>query len=133
MSQENVEIVRLAYERLNAANLEGFLELCAPDLEFHDLAELPGSGTYIGHAGFRTWWAQMVDAFEDLCFEPEEFIDAGGELVVLVQRGAGRGRGSGAAVKLPFSTVTTVRDGKSVRHITYSDHADALAAAGLNE
>ena len=31
MSQENVEIVRLAYDRLNAGDLDGFIEFCAPE------------------------------------------------------------------------------------------------------
>jgi ketosteroid isomerase-like protein len=133
MSQENVEIVRLAYERLNAADIDGFLQLCAPDLEFHDLPELPGSGVHVGHDAFRAWWAQLLDAFEDLRFEAEEFIDADGDRVVLVNHGIGRGKGSGADVEMHFSTVSTLSDGKILKHVTYNDHAEALEAAGLRE
>jgi ketosteroid isomerase-like protein len=132
VSRENVEIVRLGYERLNGGDVEGFLELCAPDFEFRDLAALPGSGVHIGRAGFRAWWSQMTDAFDDLRFEAEEFIDAGGNRVVLVNRGVGRGKGSGADVELFFSTVSTLSNGKLVTHIAYGDHVDALKAAGLS-
>ena len=42
-------------------------------LEFRELPELPGSGVQIGHEGFRAWWAELLDAFEELRFEAEEF------------------------------------------------------------
>jgi ketosteroid isomerase-like protein len=35
----SVEIVRLGFERFNADDLQGFLELCDPEVEFHDVAE----------------------------------------------------------------------------------------------
>jgi ketosteroid isomerase-like protein len=66
-----------------------------------------------------------------LRFEPAEFIDAGGDRVVLVKHGVGRGGGSGANVELDFSTVSTLRDGRLARHITFIDHAEAREAAGL--
>ncbi len=132
MSEENVEIVRLGYERLNGGDLDGVLQLCAADFEFRDLPALPGSGVFIGHDAFRAWYAQLNDAFEELRFEPEDFIDAG-DHVVVVNHATGRGMGSGAMVEMHFSNVWTLSDGKIVRQITYSDHAEALEAAGLRE
>jgi ketosteroid isomerase-like protein len=134
MSQGNVEIVRLGYERLNAGDLEGFLQFCSPEFEFRDLPKVPGSGVYVGHDGFRRWWAQMLDSFEEgLRFETAEFIDAGGDRVVVVNHGVGQGRGSGANVEMQFSTVSTLRNGKLVKHIAYNEHVEALEAAGLGE
>jgi ketosteroid isomerase-like protein len=132
MSEENVEIVRLGYELLNRGDLDGVLQFCAPDFEFRDLPALPGSGVFIGHDAFRAWYAQLNDAFEDLRFEPDEFIDAGDRIVV-VNHATGRGMGSGATVEMHFSNVWTLSDGKIVRHIAYGDHAEALEAAGLRE
>ena len=63
----------------------------------------------------------------------EEVIDTTGDHVVLVNRATGHGRGSGATVELTFSSVLTLRDGKVIKLIVYSDHADALEAAGLSE
>ena len=48
-------------------------------------------------------------------------------------RAIGRGRGSGATVELTFSGVVTLGDGMLTKSIIYSDHADALEAAGLQE
>jgi ketosteroid isomerase-like protein len=133
MPEENVEIVRLGYERLNGGDIDGVLQLCAPDFEFRDLPELPGSGVFIGHDAFRAWYTQLLDAFEDLQFEPQEFIDAGGDLVVVPNHAVGRGRGSGADVEMHFTSVWTMSGGMFAKHIAYSDHADALEAAGLSE
>jgi ketosteroid isomerase-like protein len=132
MSQENVEIVRRGYERLNSGDVDGFLQLCTPDFEFRDLPELPGSGVFVGHDAYRDWWVRVFDAFEDLRFEAEEFIDADDRVVVVVHP-VGRGSGSGAEVEMHFSNVWTLSDGMLVRCITYNDHAEALEAAGLRE
>jgi uncharacterized protein len=132
MSQENVEIVRRGYERFNDHDIDGFLQLCAPDFEFRDLPSLPGSGVFTGHDAARGWWAQLVDAFEDLRFDADDFIDAG-DRVVVVNHATGRGRGSGADVEMHFSSVWTLNDGKVVKCIVYDDHDDALKAGGLWE
>jgi ketosteroid isomerase-like protein len=132
MSEENVEIVRLAYERFNSGDVDGFLQLCATDFEFRDLPALPGSGVFIGHDAFRAWYAQLSEALEDVRFEAQEFIDAGGQIVV-VNHATGSGRGSGAGVETHFSNVWTLSDGKALSAISYDTHAEALEAAGLSE
>jgi ketosteroid isomerase-like protein len=132
MSNENVEIVRRGYERFNEGDIEGFLELCDPELEFRDLPDLPGSGVFVGHDALRGWWAQLYDAFDELRFDADEFIDAG-DRVLVPTHGTGRGKSSGALVEMHFSNVWTLSDGKLTRCISYSDHAEALEAAGLRE
>ena len=98
MSQQNVEIVRRGYERFNDGDIDGFLEFCAPDLEFRDLPDLPGSRVFIGHGAVRGWWSQLYDAFENLRFDAEEFIDAGDRVLVPTH-----GTGCGPAAVLPSS------------------------------
>jgi ketosteroid isomerase-like protein len=133
MSEENVEIVRLAYERVNAGDIDGFLRFCSTDFEFRDVPELPGSGVFIGHDAVRGWYAKLVDAFEDVRFEAEELTSTTGDSVLLANRATGRGRGSGATVELAFFSVATLQDGKLVKLVSYGEQADALEAAGLQE
>lgn len=132
MSQENVEIVRRGSERFNDSDIEGFLELCASEIEFRDLPELPGSGVFIGHDGMRTWWAQIYDSFEDVRFHADELID-GGDRVLAVTHGSGRGKSSGARVDMHFTNVWTLSEGKITSVVSYSDHSEAARAAGLSE
>jgi ketosteroid isomerase-like protein len=41
MSQKNVEIVRLAYERVNVGDIDGFLRFCTTDFEFRECPSFP--------------------------------------------------------------------------------------------
>jgi ketosteroid isomerase-like protein len=133
MSQENVATVRLAYERNNSGDTDGLLELCATDFEFHDPPALPGAGVHIGHDANRAWLAEVRRDFEDLRFEPEEIIDAGGDRVVVVCRTVGHGRLSGAQLDMVNYNVWTVSNGAIVSCLTYDDRAETLEAVGLRE
>ena len=133
MSRRNVETMRLAYERLNSGDIDGFLQLCATDFEFSDLPAAPGSGTHIGHDANRAWLAEMRQAIEDLRFEPDEIIDAGGDRVVVVCRVVGRGKVSGAKLDMLTFNVWTVSNGSIVSCITYDHYAEAVEAAALGE
>ena len=132
MSEANVEIARLAYERFNSGDVDGFTELCAPDFEFHDLPDLPGSGSFNGHEGFRRWWSQLADAFDDLRFEPRGFVDCD-DRVFAENKATGLGKGSGAKVEMSFFNVWTLSDGKVTALDTFGDRAAARSAAGLED
>lgn len=134
MSQQNVETVRLAYERLNSGDIDGWLQLCATDFEFHDLPALPGSDVRIGRDANRAWAVEIRQEFEDLRFEPDQIIDAGGDRVVVECRVVGRGRVSGAELDMfTFLTynVYTLNNGTVVTGVTYDNLAEALEVAGL--
>lgn len=133
MSQENELLLRHAYERLNASDSEGFLRFCATDFEMHDLPSLPGAAVHVGHDGARAWWARMCEIFGELRFDPEEILDAGGGRFVVVCHAYGRGTLSGASIDGLTFNIWTVRDGKLSSCVTYDTHAEALAAAGLEE
>src|SRR5436309_14081607 len=91
MWQENVELVRRGFERFNDGDVDGFLQLCDPNVEVRDASELPGARVSTGHDAVRAWYAQLLDAFADLRFEPEEFIDVGDRVgVVRHARACGR-------------------------------------------
>jgi ketosteroid isomerase-like protein len=61
------EIVRLSFERINADDLEGLLELVDPEIELHDVPEVPGSTVYRGHEGIRRWWATVRESMDEHC------------------------------------------------------------------
>jgi ketosteroid isomerase-like protein len=58
------------------------------------------------------------------------FIDAGDHVVVTVHE-SGRGQGSGIEIDGRYFNVLTVRNGKIVRKVKFTQHSDALEAAGL--
>ena len=126
---EAAQIVRLSFERLNADDLEGFLELADPGIELHDVPEIPGSTVYRGHEEIRRWWATVRESMDELRFEFGE-VTEGGEEFAVATRAIGRGRGSGVEVEWTFTTVWRVREGLIGYHHGYSDHDDALRAIG---
>lgn len=62
---------------------------------------------------------------------PEEFIDAGDEVIVRIRQG-GRGHSSAVDVEMPmFWQVYRFRGVRAVRVEVYREEAEALAAVGL--
>ena len=120
MSQENVEVVEVAYEVFARAGLDRFMEHFTDDVEYHVLA---GADDLIhGPIHGEGFWMQLV-----------ELIDAGGVTVFTAERYGGRARLSGVETDSPNWTVFTIRDGKIARGHEYEAREQALEAVGLSE
>ena len=132
MSRENVELVKRAYEAFNTGGVDAILEYMDPEIVWEDLDALPDAGKYRGHEAFRESVRQFYDAFGELSFTGEEFIDAGDDVVV-AHRWHGSGRSSGTPFEGLVWNVMTVRDGKLVRRRGFTERKAALAAVGLAE
>ena len=74
---------------------------------------------------------ELEESFEDLRYEPQEFIEAPDDQVVVFIRALGRGRGSGIEVDNQIAHVWSYRSNKVVRLVIYEEQAEALAAVGL--
>ena len=135
MSQENVELVRAAWEAWERGDMEAIFAFYDREIVW-DMThyELPGgSGVYHGHDGVRQFMREWLAPFESYYARPEEIIDAGEAVVVRLRQG-GRGKQSGLEVKMPpYWLVYRLRDGRAVRIEFYRDQAEALKAVGLEE
>jgi uncharacterized protein len=132
VSQENVEKLRAAYESA-AVRREPDLDFLDPEVEWHTRADLPDSATYRGHDGVAKLFSEWFAVFDDLRFDPQEFIDAGDDVVIAVLQLSGRIRGSGEEVKMPETHVWTMRDGKGVECREYPTTAEAIKAVGMEQ
>ena len=132
MSQENVEIVRVAVDAFRRAAWEESVDWMAPEVEWHDTPDLPGARRYRGREGVLAQWRDMAEALDAFTVEVEQLFDAGDQVVVFLTS-RGRGRVSGIEVSRKLAQVCTVRDGQITRIVGYDDRAQALAAAGLSE
>ena len=127
MSQENVETVRRAYEAFNRAGVDALLEHFHPDAEYDITAAIgPYAGMYNGRAAIRHFLESYLESWEYVQMEPEDFIEVGGDHVVVLLRLHMRGKGSGLGVEARTTNVWTVRDGKAVRVAVYNDKVEAL-------
>ncbi len=70
MSQENVEGVHRVYDAFNRRDLDAFLALMDPEVEFTTpLIQMGGDLRYRGHDGIRQWWGDVLDIFPDFSLE----------------------------------------------------------------
>lgn len=49
-----------AYDAINRDDVEAFVALCRPDVEFNSLIAEVESPRYVGHDGIRRWWDDVV-------------------------------------------------------------------------
>jgi ketosteroid isomerase-like protein len=132
MSQENVELVRVAYAAFNRRDFDAIGEVLHPDLEWHPYLGAVEGSIYRGRNAVLEMWSDLDDSFGGtLRVELLEVIDCG-EQVVAVIEGRGTGSGSGADVRQRWAQVATIRDGAVFRVRAYPDRASALEAAGLS-
>jgi ketosteroid isomerase-like protein len=137
MSQENVELVRRTWEAWERGDMEAVFALYDPDIVW-DFSGAAGnvvlSDVYHGHDGVRRFFREWRDSFDSYYAHAEEFIDAGGDSVLVCARQGGRGKGSGVEIQMPrYWQIYRVREGRAVRVEVYSDQRVALEAAGLEE
>ena len=135
MSQENVEVVKVAYEVFARAGLDRFMEHFTDDVEYRVLAGADDliHGPIQGKDAVRAWLQDWIDMFDGFWMELVELIDVGGGTVVTAERYGGRARLSGIETDSPNWTVFTIRKGKIARAREYEAREEALEAAGLSE
>jgi ketosteroid isomerase-like protein len=74
MSQENVEIVRQAFEASVRRDNEAVFARYDPEIEV-DYTASGRRGVYRGLEGVREWFRDWMSAFEDRGWEIEEWVD----------------------------------------------------------
>ena len=132
MSLENVEVFGRLLDAFNARNLDGFLDECDPEIELHSRFTAVG-GVYRGEMGLRRWHADLGDAWDYLQLQLDRVIDVDDDTILVLMTLTGKGRGSGVEIRQEIAHLDTFRAGKVARIVTYTDRAEAFAAAGLRE
>jgi ketosteroid isomerase-like protein len=133
MSQENVEIVRAAWEAWERRDIEAIFAFYDPAIVWDQTHYGEPSGVYHGHDGIRQFLREWFASFESYYVHAEEFTDAGEAVVVRCRQG-GRGKQSGVEVRMPpYWQVYRLKDGRAVRIEVYNDQGEALKAVGLEE
>jgi ketosteroid isomerase-like protein len=141
MSQENVELVRIAlFQRpldLVAVFVEGqFDQVFDPNLFHSDLevafAQPSGPPTeYFGVEGLIEGWRDWLMPWATYAVDVNEHLDAG-DVVVSLATLRGTTERDGVQVEQPAAALSTVVDRKIKRLEFHLDRREALAAAGLS-
>ena len=133
MSQENVEVVK-AFIGAWQQGLDALAEYWTDDIDYRAIeGAVDDHGPMHGNDALRSHWQDWLDTFDDLTFDPLEFIDAGGDQVVAVLRFGGRAKQSGVETDVTFATLYTLRDAKIAVGREYWTREEALEAAEVRE
>jgi uncharacterized protein len=129
MSQENVEIVRRAYQAMEAGDVDEVATLAHPDAEWIS-DRRTGLGTIRGIENVIQFFVDQREVLVEAMLDAERFFDQDDRVLVFL-RVAATGRGSGARVEIRIAHLWTLRDGLIVRGEGYGNRDEALEAAGL--
>jgi ketosteroid isomerase-like protein len=129
----SADVVREAFELWNARSEptdERLSRFAHPDLVIDLTANVLNPGVHEGFEGFRRFVDEVGEAWAEFRMEPEEFFEAGEDVVVFV-RARGTGRGSGLQVDADVAVVCRLRDGKLAWLHVEPDREAALRSVGL--
>jgi ketosteroid isomerase-like protein len=130
VSQENVEVVKAAFDAWNAGDMDRLRDMYDPNVVMQTVADWPEPGPYVGREAIMRQWEQMRATFDADALELIDFIDSGDRVAVrLIWRGAGQG----PELNMEMTNVLTVRNGRIVGLEYFWDHTKALATMGLEE
>ena len=129
-----MELFRRAIDAFNRRDLDAFLPMCDPDVEFFSrFLELEGGGPYRGHAGIRSWWEELLDVSPDFRGDIKEVRELGDDVVIARVRFHGHGAESNTPMDQTSWQIVRVRDKAAIWMGIYRSEAEALEAAGLSE
>lgn len=131
MAEENIEVVRRAFEAIGNRDIDALLRLYEPNAAFRPLTGTQvETGGYRGHEGIRAYFEE-VDTVWDQMLPHADDLRCHGDLVVVVGGCVVRGRESGAETDRAMAWVFRVRDGRVASHRAFSNAEEALSAADL--
>jgi ketosteroid isomerase-like protein len=130
MNSDDVERLRRGYAAFNEGGVDAVINWLAPEIEVSDRQSGPDRETRHGIAGIVQLFVSNMEAFDRLQFEPEEFIDAGEHILVVLRQRA-HGRGSGIEVEGRVVHLWTMHAGRPIRLKIYGEKKQALEAVQL--
>ena len=127
MSEENLAAVRAIYDAFARRDRVGMLAYVDADVTIHARPHHPDVSVYEGHEGFRRFTDSDWEAFEEVTYEPTDFIEKGPYVIVPIRQ-AGRGKGSDVGIEESIVNVWKMSAGRCVELRIHSTLDEALEA-----
>ena len=126
--QQNVEIVKRAYEAFGRGDINGLLELCEEKIEWASSgpSEMPTAGIRRGRDQVAQFFNAVDQVFEMQRFEPRQFI-AQGDQVVVLGGDTVKIKATGKVLTEEWAHAFTIRNGKIAAFREYIDTAEVVA------
>ena len=132
MAQENAEVFRRGIEAWNRRDIEGILDLAAPDIEYINSPDAVEPGTRHGSDEYGAVLQAQWDVIGDGQLEIQSLQTAGDDVYALMELSRTFGGGD-TPLAQRIGTRTTIREGLIVRQemMPVEQFHQALDAAGL--
>ena len=127
MSRENVEAVRSIYRAFARRDRQALVAGLDPSIRVHDRPSHPDASVYEGAEGFLRFSETDWEAFEDVVYEPQDFLANGAYVVVPIKQ-SGKGKSSALAIEEGVVNVWKLRRGRCVELRIFSTVEEALEA-----
>jgi ketosteroid isomerase-like protein len=132
MSQ-NVEDAYRAADAFNRRDLDAYLELVDPAVEYRSLV-VGMEGSYHGHEGIRRYWRDLLAASPDFTVDIVEVRDFGDRTLTKL---IARGHGAGSNIPIEQTVWAVARapgiGEKAIWMANFATEEEALEAVGLSE
>jgi len=138
MSEESttpdlMEVVRRANDAFNRRDVDAWTSFLSPDIVFRPVPRFPESQERQGLGAMRRWMEEWYDAWADDLTSQTESIREYGDVVIALLKFTAHTKASGVEVAGGIFEVCQFREGKISSVEDFTDHAEALKAAGLEE
>jgi uncharacterized protein len=130
VSQEDVAVVRSAYEAFRLGDVQAIFGLLHPEIEVYQSKQVPWGGKYKGHVEVGYFFSKLTETIESTV-DPDQFIDDEEGHVVAVGHTRGSVRTTGREFEVPAVHVWTIKEGKAVKFEAYIDAFQMRVALGL--
>ena len=117
----NKEVIANAYQSFANGDMPGVLGVFDENIEWTEAEGFPYGGVYTGaDAIVKNVFMKIATEWENFTVVPDEFLDAGDRIVELGNY-SGTYKTSGKSMRVPFAHVWTLRGGKIVKFVQYTD------------
>ena len=117
----NLETVKNLYEAFAQGDIPSVLKPFDENIEWTEAEGFPYGGTYTGaNAIVENVFMKLGGEWEGFSAVPDEILDAGDNIVALGHY-SGKYNETGKSMKVPFAHVWTLRGGKIVKFVQYTD------------
>jgi hypothetical protein len=122
----NLELAERAYDALARDDLDGFLELVDPDVEFNSLVAEAEGVSFHGHEGVREWWDGVKTLLGGLEWDLDEIREIDEDKLIV--RHTIKGRLGEARLAQTAFQAGQRRGDKAIWWGIFRTEAEALAA-----
>ena len=117
----NKQIIENEYECFVTGDIPGLLSTFDEKIEWTEAEGFPYGGTYTGaNAILENVFMKLGTEWEGFSAVPDELFDAGSNIVAFGHY-SGKFSKTGKSMRVPFAHVWTLRDGKIVKFVQYTD------------